>query len=288
MSTRRFLTRRRVFSVLAILLALFGLAMLHPYPRQSLFGPKIRGEPWCVWEDTLRRRVHEIEHGRSMWTKLMRWMGAAAKDELDFNDPELLPLMIELAEDRDPKIRSAVLMTFAYSETFLDRAALPMLHRRLKGEGTEHLCYAAIAIWRIDKDRAMIPALIRELDDPRVDRANAFAGLEFMCSEAPDVLPMIVPLASHPQKEVRLETISLMKQFGQECVPVLIQALDDPAKEVRILAISRLSVRDDVKKAEPALLRLARSDEPEVRVFATDLLCQIDRERFGYLKTGKD
>jgi len=47
---RRFLSRRRVLALFGVLAFLFGLAMLHPYPRQSLFGPTIRGKPWCVWE----------------------------------------------------------------------------------------------------------------------------------------------------------------------------------------------------------------------------------------------
>lgn len=52
---RRHLTRRRLLGFLAPAAVLFGLLMLHPYPRQSLFGPKIRGEPWCVWEAEVRR-----------------------------------------------------------------------------------------------------------------------------------------------------------------------------------------------------------------------------------------
>ena len=39
---RRFPLRRSLLAALV-----FGLLMLHPYPRQSLFGPTIRGKPWC-------------------------------------------------------------------------------------------------------------------------------------------------------------------------------------------------------------------------------------------------
>ena len=51
---RRFLNRRRLLGFFAAAALLFGLVMLHPYPRQSLFGPTIRGEPWCYWEDEVR------------------------------------------------------------------------------------------------------------------------------------------------------------------------------------------------------------------------------------------
>ena len=54
----RFLSRRRLLGFLAGLALIFGLLMLHPYPRQSLFGPTIRGKPWCEWEWEFRRLVH--------------------------------------------------------------------------------------------------------------------------------------------------------------------------------------------------------------------------------------
>ena len=37
-SPSRFLSRRWLLAFLGIAALLFGLAMLHPYPRQSLFG----------------------------------------------------------------------------------------------------------------------------------------------------------------------------------------------------------------------------------------------------------
>ncbi|MBI2807582.1 MAG: hypothetical protein HYX68_21585 [Planctomycetes bacterium] len=49
----RFLSRRRLLAFFGVALLLFGLAMLHPYPRQSLFGPTIDGIPWCMWEARL-------------------------------------------------------------------------------------------------------------------------------------------------------------------------------------------------------------------------------------------
>jgi hypothetical protein len=45
--TRRFLSRRWLTGCFGAAAVLFGLVMLHPYPRQSLFGPMIRGKPWC-------------------------------------------------------------------------------------------------------------------------------------------------------------------------------------------------------------------------------------------------
>ena len=43
MTARRF-RRRCLVGRLNVAALLFGLAMLHPHPRQSLFGPTIRGD----------------------------------------------------------------------------------------------------------------------------------------------------------------------------------------------------------------------------------------------------
>src|SRR6266498_1809169 len=96
---RRFLSRRWLLGFVGVLALLFGLAMLHPYPRQSLFGPTIRGKPWCVWENEVRRSLHWDEHEKSFFVRSMRWFGIKEMD-LDelFDDAEMLPLMLHLAE----------------------------------------------------------------------------------------------------------------------------------------------------------------------------------------------
>src|SRR5437764_15165053 len=66
-SLRRFLTRRWLLGFLAAAVLLFGLAMLHPYPRQSLFGPKIDGVPWYVWENEIRRAAPSVSGVRTPW-----------------------------------------------------------------------------------------------------------------------------------------------------------------------------------------------------------------------------
>ena len=55
----KLLSRRRLLACVGVLALLFGLALLHPYPRQALFGPTIRGKPRCVWEAEIRRVVFD-------------------------------------------------------------------------------------------------------------------------------------------------------------------------------------------------------------------------------------
>ena len=113
---RRFLSRRWLLAILAVSALLFSLAMLHPYPRQSLFGPTIRGKPWCVWEDAVRHYAHREEYEKTMAAKMMRWLRVNQEDLDDheifkqsLNHAEMLPLFLALAEDRDRKVRQCVL-----------------------------------------------------------------------------------------------------------------------------------------------------------------------------------
>src|ERR1043166_481704 len=105
---RRFLSRHWLLASLGGAMILFGLAMLHPFPRQSLFGPTLRGKPWCVWEDAVRRNYNWDQHEKSSWTKTLRWFGVKAV-EMDpndlFNHPEMTPLMVHLTNDPDPEVR---------------------------------------------------------------------------------------------------------------------------------------------------------------------------------------
>src|SRR5438552_2260583 len=91
---RRFLSRRNLFAFLGITALLCGLAMAHPYPRQSLFGPTVRGKPRCYWEAQLRRE----QQPPSFMAKFMGWFGVehprlTERELLD--DTEMLPLVLE-------------------------------------------------------------------------------------------------------------------------------------------------------------------------------------------------
>src|SRR5436190_484371 len=73
---RGFMTRRRLLASLGVAALVFGVAMLFPYPRQFLFGPRVRGEPWCVWENEVRRKYAEPGDGffADLQMGLRRWV----------------------------------------------------------------------------------------------------------------------------------------------------------------------------------------------------------------------
>ncbi|MBI1832972.1 MAG: hypothetical protein HYR84_16150 [Planctomycetes bacterium] len=99
---RSLLSRRWLLGVLGVAALLFGLTMLHPYPRQSLFGPTIRGKPWCYWEGEVRWRTLSFEeHQNTLSAKLTRWFGVPEHDPIKWEElcdhPDMLPLFLHLA-----------------------------------------------------------------------------------------------------------------------------------------------------------------------------------------------
>ena len=150
-SLRRFLTRRWLLALLAVV-ALFGLAMLHPYPRQSLFGPKIRGEPWCYWEAEVRRHADPEKHENTVSAKLLRWIGMESEPvgfRTLINHPEMLPLILEMLEGEEQAIRWQILLIFPMCESLHDPSALAVVRRRLNDDDPDRRVQAATALWHV-------------------------------------------------------------------------------------------------------------------------------------------
>src|ERR1019366_7308351 len=99
------------------LTCLTALVLSHPYIRQSLFGPKIKGEPLWAWQQEFRARsdsqpptlVGKLLNILKIDSKPMRWIGT-----FDSGDPELLPVLITLAEDGDENVRCRVANALRY------------------------------------------------------------------------------------------------------------------------------------------------------------------------------
>ncbi len=114
---KRSLCRLRV--LVAVLVASFGLAMLVPVFRQSVFGPLYDGVPLTVWQNEIRRRLDkDFEKNQSEswlmkaaeWLKLDRW--AIRGKHLDFRalPPEDQADILEsLVDDSNPVIRTAAI-----------------------------------------------------------------------------------------------------------------------------------------------------------------------------------
>src|SRR5258708_19807 len=99
--------RKRTWARVAVILAVCGLSLLHPFPRQSLFGPTIEGFPWCTWENEIRDHAHGRWHQESPFLakvkKLIPW--EFPWERPDIGGPFAWPVYVELADDSDVKVR---------------------------------------------------------------------------------------------------------------------------------------------------------------------------------------
>ncbi len=282
----KFLSRKGAFASLGVVALFIGLAMLHPYPRQSLFGPTIRGKPRCFWEAEIQRHlprepsfVDRAKNVLGMPRRNMPWQEV-------FDDAEMLPLLLDMLDDPDNEVRHFALGNLTIFRSLQQETALPALRQQLAAGDLECQLLAARAIWSIAKDEAAIGVLLKPLDDadPGV-RALAMSHVANLAGEAPQLYPHIVARVKDPNPRVRVPVMYAMTQFGEKGVPVLIDGLNDPSAEVRIAAaIATDNLGPVAKDAAPALEARLTDSDPDIRTVAAAALLRIDRERYQHLK----
>jgi len=298
---RRFLSRRWLLAILGLAALLVGLAMLHPYPRQSLFGPTIRGEPWCVWEDAFRRHVHSVEYDKTLQARILRWMGVA-NDALEWKDlcdhADMLPLLIQLADDDDHEVRMHAVAAISQFETLQHESALPVLYRRLEDDQLSCRINAAGAIWDLKKDEQVIPVLVQILKEPRSarsasvskhtptqERCNALYILGWISGQVPELFAEIVGCSKDADEIVRSFAMIAAAHSGKKALPVLIDGLGDRDPYVRQKAAESIQkLGADANKAVPSLQWLLKDSDRNVRGAAIEALRAIDRSRFQHLQ----
>ena len=201
MPLRRFLSRRWLLAFLGGAALLVGLAMLHPYPRQSLFGPTIRGKPWCVWEAAFRRQAHWEEYQETLDFRLRGWLGIRpSRQEWEFKHPELAPLLVHMTYDPDPAIRDEAIhylhMVCHDREVF--QHIVP-----LANHPDESVRVAAMFMMMNFRDRSL-PILMEALDDPAEDvRWQAACQLEVLGPVAKEAIPALQRRSRDESKEVQ-------------------------------------------------------------------------------------
>jgi hypothetical protein len=286
---RHFLTRRRLLGSLGAAALLFGVLMLHPYPRQSLFGPTIRGEPWCVWEDAVRRYVNR-ERADLTWTaRCLRWLGVKNQElprEQIFDDANMLPLLIQLADDKDGSVREEVLSALKCYDSLHDPCTLPLWRRQLRDQDAMKRLDATQMTWKIDKDTRIFPVVLRELD-ARDLGVCLFAARQTaeMSSEAPELVPSLMPLAKHPDGRMRLLLMQMVQQCGKKGLPILVQGLADEEMDVRLSACKGLGLLgQDAREAVPSLEKNLQNGDWQFRFHIELALIAIDPDRFQHLK----
>jgi HEAT repeat protein len=288
----RFLTRRRVYVSLGALALLIGLAMLHPYPRQSLFGPTIRGKPWCVWEGKVRWHLHREEYEKGEPARIARLLGVL-QDEMDanelFDDAEMAPLLLHLSEDPNPVVRQRAICQFYWFKNLQDKSALPTLRGRLHDEDPRCRIEAAMAVVTIEPDERVHPVLLQILDDATNEyRYPAMRALAFVACASDEAFGAMLHFAKDLDPNIRKEVMFELFRHGKKAVPTLMQGLEDPDPMVRKDAVESLEqLGPRAAQTIPMLRRLQNDKDKRVRDAAVVALASVEPEGIVNLKPRK-
>ena len=312
-------TRRRVVLML-VGITLAGLVIAffsHPYGRQLVFGPKIRGEPLYAWQQQFRKNA--VGKGDDLLSKALAWIGVQTHEFPWSNrDVELLPVLLSLREDPDPRVRkqvAAYLMwhgdldeaieallhllddpepdvrqsaAYAFANPdFPAKRALPDLRKRVSDEHERTRVHAAFAVWNIAKERD--EEVVRVLRDGlrSSDREVRNASAEALCSMGKDVPDGHVDVVAVAKTDTGVRFMFAMcgAGYGAQAVPSLTQCLSDGNPGIRLRAVQSLgNLGSGAKEAVPAIQLLRHDSVEQIRESAADALSKIDPERYPQKK----
>ncbi len=303
--------------LVAVVLFLF----MHPYFRQRMFGPRIKGEPLWIWQQELRAQVAQAPPP-TFWNKALAfvgfkgqavgWIGAFPR-----NDPEMLPVLLSLADDSSEHVRRRVaetLMSMPGDEKVIDalmrltqdretgvrygaanslgrhgkkaEAALPLLREMLKDTSPDARLTAAQAIGAIKGyDDAVVAMLNDELRNStnRGHRMQASWCLVSVGKESDEVFKSIVELChSDSDFRNRCNCVSLLGHFGKKAMTVVLPYLDDVSRDLRYSAVSAIQlIGADASDAVPRLLQLQQRETDAFLLHTIQgVLHGIDPKRF--------
>ena len=209
MPAHRQLLRIGVYGTLALAALLF---LLHPYSRQSVFGPKIRDLPFCYWQDAFRHHADPAAYQDTLASKALRWFGFHQERKgsfLSFRNADMLPVLLSLVDDPAPRVRELVALYLHSPFTTADEC---------------------------------MPSLRRLLDDREAPvRAAAASSLGYIGPAAVESLPRLLELLEDPDSDCQLSAAMAVCQVGEKQIrhvlPVVKQALTDANYETRLTAI---------------------------------------------------
>lgn len=278
--------RRRPLIVVSIAALLLGLAMLLPYPRQSLFGPTTRGKPWCVWEDAIWRHAHSQEYEKTLGARTWRWLGVEHQ-KMDFREffdhAEMLPFILEMTNHSDPLIRQCALRQFDWCTKLREKSALPSLRARLADE--DELCRinTACALHGIEPMELVFPVLVRILDDSSSrHRFEAMRTLAYVARQDDQTFDAMTRYVKDPDQNVRVDLMYEIYRLGERSVPTLMQGLRDSTAPVRKAAIFGLDCLGS-DEALPEIAQCLNDPDTNVRVAAREALARMDPKQLQHV-----
>ena len=277
------LWQRRWCRFVGVGVILCAMSLLHPFVRQSIFGPTIEGIPWCVWEDQFRRQAHG--NPKKAWIyQMLEKVGISTGDGVALNPhgQTATALHMHLADDSDVKVRRAALGALVFRGERLQAEIAPILREHLKDNDPECRLLAAHGIWLMHNDleiKAIVLPLIAHRDH-RV-RQSAAQVMWMMAPKVPELFEPLSQLAEDSDPGVRCAALGAMAFFGKRGVPILRAGLKDGNRHVRtnaVMAASRMG-----KDAEDLFvdLRAMQSDsDANNRHLAAHALHRLDPKQF--------
>jgi HEAT repeat protein len=313
---RRWLRRALLYApLLAIVLAV----LLHPYPRQTLFGPTVDGVPVAYWQDVYRAQCDRRGSGESLVARALHQLGfePAAVATADFNRDDMLPVvlglvgdpsagvraevahnltrrplsdesstgLLRLLNDPEPWVRSQTAWALSFRAVNLDAALARLIELADDPDALCRVNAAAAAHFISDKSfkRAtrILTAALKD-SDPEV-RRQAASHLLWAGEDNPAIaLPALATcVEGDPDPTVRRYSAVALLPFGRAAVPTLAVALRDQDSLVRGAAAGILGrIGPEARDAVPALDRLRNDPDADVRQRALGSLAYIDPKRY--------
>ena len=209
----------------------------------------------------------------------------------------MLPLLLELANDRDDYVQWAAVSAIVSYEELYQEPALPILREQFQGDDPWRRVHSARGLWRITKDRKVIPTLMQVLRTPRANRGAGPFAVTYSCQgmalsvlgeiarDLPELFPDVIAFANDNDEFLRACAMSEMSNFGKKGIPVVLKGLDDPDESVRVCAAESLRrMGRAARETIPRLERMVKEDNTSVRASAIAALIAIDPRRFNDLR----
>lgn len=263
----------------------FGLACLHPFVRQSIFGPKIDDMPWCVWEGRVRAQAQRGDP-KPWFYQMLEKIGLLGADDwgISLESQAALPVYVHLADDNDPRVRRLALQMLGRHGNLPDATAevLPILQRRLKDDDPRCRLHAAFGVWRATRDSELRHIALALVDHKDTEVRYVAVGLLCeMASQVPETFEPLAKLTEDRDLNTRFLAMYAMRSFGKRAIPVFRDGMKDSDSRIRCTAIIALAtLRKDAAELIPDLLALRNDPNASVRESIAEVLPLIDPERF--------
>jgi len=211
------------------------------------------------------------EYARSMAAWALGRIGSAAAGQI--------PFLIETM--RSTKLLAVRRSTAEALGTFGDAAkpAVSELLKMLNNEDEISRVNAAVALWKVDRHPAAMPALLEMLRHGDTSQSYAVAvALGQMENEAETVAPALIEAFHSPSADVRRAAARSLGQLGKAAFPAITKAkaLQDPDVEARRTVVEALGWMGPV--AVPPLVFAMNDTSPVVRRSAARALGDLGVE----------